>query len=57
MANCPLLQKPCTQDQCAWWAVGIKKCVIVGLAVLAEEMHDMGVYAYNKFIKEEKSKS
>lgn len=56
MALCPLLNKPCIEAECNWFAVGIKKCVIVALGMLSEEIHDMGVYAYEKYVKEEVKK-
>lgn len=51
MPLCPFREKPCTEE-CALFAGGIKKCAFVALAMLAEEMHDMGVFAYDKFVRE-----
>lgn len=50
---CPLLNKLCVQKECEWFAVGINRCMIVALGMLSEEMHDMGVYSYEKYVKEE----
>jgi hypothetical protein len=52
MALCPLIQKDCIQEACEWYAGGIRKCSLVALAVLGERIHDISVFAYDKYIKE-----
>lgn len=49
MAMCPLIQKECVQDQCEWWAAGIKKCSLIAMAILLERVHDMGANAYQEY--------
>ncbi|MCL5037547.1 MAG: hypothetical protein M1269_10615 [Chloroflexi bacterium] len=51
MPLCPFREKPCTTE-CALFAAGIEKCAFVALTTLTEEIHDMGVYAYDKFVRE-----
>lgn len=52
MALCPMFQKPCLLEECEWYAGGIQKCSVVTLAILAERLHDISVFAYDKYIKE-----
>ena len=51
MPLCPFREKPCTEE-CALYAAGVKRCAFVALTMMAEEIHDMGVYGYDKFIRE-----
>jgi len=53
MKLCPLLSKECIGDDCEWFAGGINRCTVVALGVLCEEMHDMGVMTYDRFVKVE----
>lgn len=53
MAICPLIQKECIKNECAWFAGKINQCAIIALGLLTEEIHDMGVFAYDKYVKEE----
>jgi hypothetical protein len=48
MNQCPLLQKPCIENECAWWAGGIKKCSIIAIAMMMEHIHDFSILAFNK---------
>ena len=50
MATCPLIQKDCLQDNCEWWSEGISKCGILGIGLLLEGLHDMGVGAYQEYV-------
>lgn len=53
MKLCPLLSKECIANDCEWFAGGINRCTIVALEMLTEGLHDMGVHAYNAYLKEE----
>lgn len=50
---CPLLQKSCIREECAWYAGGIQKCVVVALGVMTNQMHDMGVQAFQTYVEQE----
>ncbi len=53
MPNCPLIGKPCEMESCAWYAGGIRQCSMVAMAMMLEHMHDVSIFAYEKYVKEE----
>lgn len=49
---CPLLQRPCTREECAWYAAGINKCAVIAIGMITEKMHDMSVEAYRVYVEQ-----
>lgn len=49
--TCPLLQKLCIRDECAWYAGGIEKCVIPTLGIMLEQINNMGVQTFQTFVE------
>ena len=47
---CPLTQKPCMRQECAWYAAGVNVCAVVALGMLTEKVHDMSVEAYKMYV-------
>jgi hypothetical protein len=49
--KCPLNGSPCMMAECAWWAGGVQKCLVVAVGMMVNNMHDMGVQAYQKMME------
>ncbi|MBQ7502470.1 hypothetical protein IJT93_07115 [bacterium] len=47
---CPLLQKPCVREECAWYAAGLNRCAVVAIGMITEKIHDMGVQAHQVYV-------
>ena len=52
MLECGFQKKECN-DKCAMYIKGTKECAIVSIAALLEGLHNMGVLAHDKYIKED----
>ncbi len=48
---CPLFQKPCIKEECAWFAGGIQKCVVVALGIMVEQINNMGVQTFQAYVE------
>jgi hypothetical protein len=46
-------QKKVCDDKCALYVKGRKECAVMSMTVLLEGMHNMGVLAHDKWIKED----
>ena len=49
-AICPITQKPCMRNECAWYAAGINVCAVVAIGMITEKMHDMSSDAYKVYV-------
>ncbi len=47
---CPLIQKPCLRQECAWYAAGINVCGVVAVGMITEKIHDMSTEAYKMYV-------
>lgn len=48
--KCPLTQKVCMKQECAWYAAGIDQCAIVAIGMITEKIHDMSSDAYKVYV-------
>jgi hypothetical protein len=50
-ALCPLIKDACMKEGCLWYAEGVKKCAVVALGILVNNMHDLGVATYKQCVE------
>lgn len=49
--NCPLLNRPCVKEECAWYAAAINRCAVIAIGMMVERIHDMSTQAYQVYVE------
>ena len=47
---CPLTQKPCMREGCAWYVPSVQQCAVIAIGMVTEKIHDMGADAYKVYV-------